>query len=155
MPSRHLSIRVPEATLAHLATEARRARTTPSNLARTLIEEGLRMSAHPGIVFREGAAGRRPALAVGPDVWEIVRALNGINAQREPSAAALRVAESDPDQSVRKLAESINLTVAQIHNALRYYADYRDEIDEWIARAEEYAERAEAAWRREQAILTR
>jgi hypothetical protein len=39
--------------------------------------------------------------------------------------------------------------------AWRYYAAYRDEIDAWIQRVDDEAERAEAAWRREQALLTR
>ena len=35
----------------------------------------------------------------------------------------------------------------------RYYADYRDEINEWSHRVDEEAAAAEAAWRREQELL--
>jgi hypothetical protein len=48
---------------------------TRSQLALRLIDEGLRMDAHPGIVFRPGPAGRRPGLMAGPDVWEVARVL--------------------------------------------------------------------------------
>jgi hypothetical protein len=34
-----------------------------SRTAERLIDEGLRMEDHPGIVFRDGPAGRRAALA--------------------------------------------------------------------------------------------
>lgn len=30
------------------------------------------MAGHPGIVFKDGPTGRRAALAMGPDVWEVV-----------------------------------------------------------------------------------
>ena len=33
------------------------------------------MDDHPGIVFRDGTAGRRAGLAGGPDVWEVIGAL--------------------------------------------------------------------------------
>src|SRR5258708_29098608 len=40
-----------------------------------LVDEGLRTTEHPGVVFRDGPTGRRAALAGGPDVWEVMRAL--------------------------------------------------------------------------------
>jgi hypothetical protein len=46
-----------------------------SPLAERLIDEGLRMDDHPLIVFRSGPAGRRPALAGGPDIAEVVGAI--------------------------------------------------------------------------------
>jgi hypothetical protein len=42
-------------------------------LAQRYIDEGMRLDRHPGIVFRDGPAGRRPVVAGGPDVWEVVR----------------------------------------------------------------------------------
>jgi hypothetical protein len=36
---------------------------------------------------------------------------------------------------------------------VRYYADYRDEVDAWRERSAETAERERAAWQREQAVL--
>src|SRR5437773_4755202 len=46
-----------------------------SSAANRLVDEALRMSEHPGIMFRPGPTGRRAALASGPDVWEVVRAV--------------------------------------------------------------------------------
>src|ERR1039458_3772079 len=43
--------------------------------ANRLVDEALRMSEHPGIMFRAGPTGRRASLATGPDVWEVVRAI--------------------------------------------------------------------------------
>jgi hypothetical protein len=43
-----------------------------SSAANRLVDEALRMSEHPGIVFRPGPTGRRAALAAGPDAWEVV-----------------------------------------------------------------------------------
>jgi hypothetical protein len=31
------------------------------------------MNAHPGIVCRDGPAGRRPGVVGGPDVWEVIQ----------------------------------------------------------------------------------
>jgi hypothetical protein len=46
-----------------------------SSAANRLVDEALRTSEHPGIMFRPGPTGRRAGLAGGPDVWEIVRAI--------------------------------------------------------------------------------
>src|SRR5260370_35708798 len=46
-----------------------------SSAANRLGDEALRMSEHPGIMFRPGPTGRRAPLAGGPDVWEVVRAI--------------------------------------------------------------------------------
>ena len=36
---------------------------------------------------------------------------------------------------------------------MRYYADYTDEIDDWISRANALAEREQASWRRQQDLV--
>ena len=95
------------------------------------------MERHPGIVFRSGPAGRRAGLMSGPDVWEVVRAAVGDEKTRE------------------HVAEETGLTPEQVGVALRYYAEYRDEIGAWIRMVDEEAERAEAEWRVEQQLLTR
>src|SRR5229473_5980908 len=46
-----------------------------SAAANLLVDEGLRTTEHPGVVFRDGPTGRRAALAGGPDVWEVIRAV--------------------------------------------------------------------------------
>jgi hypothetical protein len=97
------------------------------------------MEEHPGIVFRDGPTGRRAALAAGPDVWELVRFVKGVRGR----GATV----------VNKAARLLDLTPLQVETALRYYADYSDEIDDRIRLDEEEAERAEASWRRRQSVL--
>ena len=103
------------------------------------LEEGLRMQAHPGIVFRSGPAGRRPGLVGGADVWEVVRVFLGVGAARE--------------DRLEETAHLSGLTLQQVQAAVGYYADYRDEIDAWVRRVDEGAERAEATWGRTQQML--
>ncbi len=135
--SPHLSLRVEEDLLVRLDKRSRISGRSRSWLAKRLLDEGLRMERHPGIVFRSGPAGRRAGLMSGPDVWEVVRAAVGDGNTREP------------------IAERAGLTPEQVGVALRYYAEYRDEIGAWIRRVDEEAERAEADWRREQELLGR
>jgi len=51
------------------------------------------------------------------------------------------------------LEQSTGLTRRDLRAALRYYAEFTDEIDAWIASNEAIAERLEALWRREQVLL--
>lgn len=141
MASRHLSLRLETETFERLEAESRRAGQSRSELARSLVEEGLRMAAHPGIVFRPGPAGRRPGLAGGPDVWEVIRVFKGI-----PARGA---------EALERTAELSGLGPAQVATALGYYSEYRDEIDDWIRRVDEESDRAEAAWGRAQQLLER
>ena len=139
--SRHLSVRVGEDVFEQLEAQSRRSGQSRSAVAKQLLEEGLRMEQHPRIVFRSGPGGRRAGLIGGPDVWEVVGALRG--------------AEVGDADSRASIGERTGLTADQMGAALRYYADYTDEIGDWIRRVEEEAERAEARWRREQALLGR
>ena len=109
-----------------------------SEAARTLIEEGLRMAKHPGIVFRPGPAGRRPALGDGPDVWSIARVF-------------LDQPMSTEEEIERAVARSVELTGWEPHQvriALGYCLEYGDDIREWIRELDEYSDRAEAEWLR-------
>src|SRR5262249_52434860 len=139
--SRLLSLRLEPDTFERLVDQSRRAGQVPSQLARTLLAEGLRMESHPGIVFRSGPAGRRPGLAGGPDVWEVARVFQGEFGQGE--------------EALERASLLTGLTPGQVRIALRYDADYRDEIADWIRRVDDEAERIEATWRREQDLLRR
>jgi hypothetical protein len=66
-----VSIRFREDVHRRLRRAATRRGESVSALAARLVDEGLRMEDHPGIVFRDGPTGRRAALAGGPDVWEV------------------------------------------------------------------------------------
>ena len=41
----------------------------------------------------------------------------------------------------------------QVETALRYYADYPDEVDDRIRLDDEYGQRAQASWQRRQTVL--
>jgi hypothetical protein len=135
-----LSIRFDRELLERLR---RRAQASPgstvSGLAHRFVEEGLRMAEHPGIVFKNGPTGRRAALAFGPDVWEVVTFLREID-ERGPAA-------------MEAAAESLNLDLARVRVATRYYTVYPEEIDTEIEQAQEESRAAEAAWEAEQRLL--
>lgn len=135
----NLTIRMDAATLARLDARQRRAGQTKSRLAQRYIAEGMAMEDHPGIVFRDGPGGRRPALAGGPDVWQVIGVLRGSGKRAEAA--------------VRHTADWLGLTLDQVRAATGYYAAHADEIDDWIRRNDEEADAAEAAWRREQELL--
>jgi len=133
------SIRMSARTLARLDERARRRSEPKTRMAERLIDEGLRMEDHPGITFRDGPTGRRAALAGGPDVWEIIETLQGTGLTGENAIAATAAWGS--------------LALAQVRAAVRYYAEYRDEVDERIRLNREEAERQRLSWQRMQEAL--
>jgi uncharacterized protein (DUF433 family) len=111
------ALRIPPRTLAHLKRRARKAGQPQAALAERYLEEGLRMDEHPLIHFRDGASGRRPALlGTRLDVADVIETI------------------WQNDRSVEWTATYLELPVDRVEACLRYYADYRDEIDEWIDR---------------------
>jgi hypothetical protein len=138
-PTTQFAARFSAPVVERLRERARRRGDSQKRLAERYIDEGLRMEDHPGIVFREGPMGRRAGLASGPDVWEIVGAL-----KRHPRRG---------QTAIRELGDALALSEGQIRAALDYYGDYPDEVEELIRSNEEEAERAEAAWRRQQSAL--
>jgi hypothetical protein len=138
MTSRLLSMRIGRELSDELQARARATGQATSQLARRYIEEGLRMEAHPGIVFRDGPTGRRAALVGGPDVWEVI--------------PVVRYSGASGEAAVRAIVEHVGLRPDQARAALGYYAAYPDEIDARIRRHEALAERMEEAWRRERAL---
>jgi hypothetical protein len=139
MQAHDLTIHVDDEMRERLNRQSRYMNQPPEEVARILLEEGLRMEEHPGIAFRPGPTGRRPALRCGPDIWEVIRVFNQL--------------ESRGEDRIRELATIANLDPSEVRAAIRYYAQYPDEIDTRIQWNEREAERAEAAWLREQAVL--
>lgn len=139
MSTSDLLLHLDDSTVERLYAESQREGRTSSELAEIAIEEWLRMQAHPGIVFRSGPAGRRAGLAGGPDIWEFARVVQAV--------------EGTEDETLERIAEFTSLRPYQAGIALRYYKEYRDEIDESIRRRIESSERRRAAWLQEQAQL--
>ena len=135
-----LSIRFDPTILERLRKRARALPgATPSGLAERLVDEGLRMAEHPGIVFKDGPSGRRAAVALGPDVWEV--------------AKVVREFDERGERAVKAAADLLNLPAERVRLALRYYGAYPDEIDAEMAMADEESRAAEEAWRAEQRLL--
>jgi hypothetical protein len=115
-----------------------------SSAANRLVDEALRMSEHPGIVFRPGPTGRRAGLASGPDVWEVVRAIKSARAA-EPGLAE--------DDLLALVSDNTGIPVRLLRIAVRYWASYSEEIDAEITAADTAEDLAEDAWRRERHLL--
>jgi hypothetical protein len=93
----------------------------------TLLDEDLKTRRFPGITYRDGPEGRRAAVVGGPDVWEIVRALKSAQGQGE--------------QRLRRLETELGLPRPIVAAALEFYAAFPDEIDARIAADDRAARR--------------
>lgn len=122
-----------------LKDSARRHDVGVSTLAERLIDEGLRMEAHPMVVFRDGPSGRRPVLTGGPEVVDVIGATVGgdvpVSERRSRVAALLGIPE------------------VLVDAALAYYADHTGEIDALLAERNRLAEETEASWQRQRELL--
>jgi uncharacterized protein (DUF433 family) len=114
--SEPFSIRLRSEDDRFVKEEARRLNRSRSAIVEGYTSEGIRMRRYPGIAFR-GEDYRRRAwvLGTGLDVWEIVALRRDFGSERE-------------------LAEAYALTPAQIKLAHAYQREFREEIDELIAR---------------------
>jgi hypothetical protein len=110
----NVSVRMNRETAARIRARAEARGERLSDALRRYAEEGDRAESHPGIVFRPGPSGRRAALSGGPDVWEICFAARQLGGGR---------------QAVERLAEDLSLTPDRVAVALRYEAEFPEEIE--------------------------
>ncbi len=117
-----------------------------SSAANRLVDEGLRMAEHPGVVFRDGPTGRRAGLVTGPDVWEIVRAVR-----------CARSAEPDlaEEPLLALVADNAGIPLRLVRTAVRYWAAYPNEIDAELDPAAVAEQTVEQTWVRERELLRR
>lgn len=115
MPSVAHSLRVPEPLESEINREiSRRGTREWSTGVLSLLEEAVRMSRAPGIVFVEGRGGRRAAIAFsGLEVWEVIATW------KEGGESWETLVTAYPE-----------LSELQLRAALNYYALYPREIDE-------------------------
>ena len=128
---RSVSFRFDPITVKRLKDHAAEAGTGQTALAERYIDEGIRQDEHPLIYFREGAAGRRPAL---------------LGSRLDVADAITTIRQSEG--SVEEAAEYLEVPVEQLEAAARYYGEYKDEVDELIERSRLAAERERERWRR-------
>lgn len=141
MPRQGTSLRLRADLRAALAERAREVGTSASSLYERYLDEGLRQERHPLVLFRAGEGGRRPVLA-GTRL-AVAHVIDTLKATEGASDA----------ERIRDTAEYLGIAVPHVVAAIRYYADYRDEIDAWRQQAAEAAAREREAWQRQQAVL--
>lgn len=132
-------IRIESETLRALRERSAQSGEPIVRLAQRYIAEGMRLDRHPGVVFRDGPAGRRAVVIGGPDVWEVI--------------AAARSASERGEKLIEALPERIGVPSERIRIAIRYYAEYPEEVDGFITMVEEEAEQLEQALEREHRLL--
>lgn len=129
----HFTLRLNPDTVRELERKAERSGQPKTVLAERYLEEGLRMAKHPGIIFRDGPAGRRPGLAGHLlDVWEIIETVHNEGGDRVAAAMYF------------------GLSLHLVNAAFAYYVDYPKEIDAWIECNTAMADEEERAWRQRQ-----
>ena len=101
-------------TRDELIEHAERSEVSPSKLVNRYVKEGLRMDKHPAIAFKTTPHGRRAVLASRPglQVIDIIGTWQGERQDVGATARYFRIGEDD------------------VRAVLRYYADYKKEIDE-------------------------
>jgi hypothetical protein len=139
MPTRATSYRLDPSVKARLERAAAALGSSERALLERLVSEGLDVAEHPGIVYRDGPTGRRAALAVGPDVWEVI--------------SALRYTKGPEAKRVRALAEQFGLHPRQIQVAIDFAADHRDAIEAQVAANDAAAEAARQAAQRRAGLM--
>jgi hypothetical protein len=130
---------LPEDLIERIDEEASERGTTVTALVATLLDEGLKIRRFPGIIYRDGPAGRRAAVLGGPDVWEIIR--------------ALKTAPGRGEQRLRRLGAELGLPRPIVAAALEFYTAFPEEIDARIAADERAARRIRKMVERRERLL--
>ena len=134
------SFRLPAELLRRIDEEAADRRTTVTSLVTMLLDEGLKTRRFPGIVYRDGPAGRRAGVVGGPDVWEIIR--------------ALKQAPGNGEKRILWVAQELAAAPSSIRLAADFYAAYPAEVDERISLDDRIADRVGALAARRDLLLS-
>ena len=136
MAKSHLSLRMDTRTRQRLAERARSERLPQGTLVNRYVEEGLRRDRHPRITFIAKISGRVPSLLSRPRLL-IAHIVETWRASK---------------RSVKATADYHRLNEEDVRAALAYYAEFQEEIDDWIAWNRTEADRLEREWRREKKL---
>jgi uncharacterized protein (DUF433 family) len=111
------SLRIQEKILKEIERIAEEAQKDFSRVTNELLEEAVKAHRCPGVVFTEGARGRRARVAgTGIEVWEIIAAYQSVG------------------KNLNRLKRAYHwLSASQLQAALGYYKAYPEEIDRLIA----------------------
>jgi len=136
------SIRLRPDLKEQLDRRARETGTSAAALHERFLDEGLRREDHPLIVFRDGPGGRRAMLAGSRlSVGQVIDTVKATEA-------------ADDAARIRAAADYLDLPIGHVQASVRYYAQYKPEVDAWLEQAANAAEREREAWLREQALFT-
>ena len=102
------------------------------------------MDAHPAVLFRDGAAGRRAVLVGGPDVWEIIKQV------RDTRSANPKL---KGEALIAFVGELSGVPVSRVGAALDYYTAFPNEVDERIAQDSALGAELLVAMQRRDALL--
>lgn len=139
MAAHSTSFRLSDDAKDRLTQRAQRDGLSATALLERLIVEAVDALDHPGIVYRGPAHDRRPALAGGPDVWEMVGRLRGL--------------PGDEEDRIETLAAETDLHPRQIRVALEFAAAHPHDIEARITRNEEAIGAGRQAAERRRALL--
>ena len=123
MPAIQKSIRIQEKTCKEIERIASESGKEFSSVVNELLDESVRMQRCPGILFTEGATGRRARIAgTGIEVWEVIATYRSV------------------DEDANRLRQAYHwLTEQQIGAALGYYKAYPEDIERLMKHNEEHS----------------
>jgi len=118
------SFRLPVETLKEIEQMAKETGQDVSNVTKDLLQEAIKMRRCPGVIFAEGANGRRARVAgTGIEVWEMIATYKSVK------------------QDGKRLKIAYHwLSQEQLKAALGYYIAYPSEIDRLIEQNERWNE---------------
>ena len=118
------SMRIPEEMIEGIQGIAQQWGKDFSTVAKELLEEAIRMHRCPGIVFSEGATGRKARIAgTGIEVWEAIAVFKSVG------------------EDFARLGKAMHwLSGLQLRAALGYYRAYPKEIDHLLAQNESWTQ---------------
>jgi hypothetical protein len=108
------SLRMDEDTHDELIRHAKRLEINASKLVNRYVKEGLRMDKHPAIGFKTTPQGRRAAVLAARPGIQVIDVLGTFKAE---------------SQDAGKTARYLHISEDEVQAVLRYYAEYRDELD--------------------------
>lgn len=108
------SVRMEDDTHDELLDHAQRLDVNASRLVNRYVREGLRMDRHPAMIFKTTSLGRRAAVLAAHPGLQVIDVIGTWQAER---------------QDIAKTARYLHIEEDEVQAVLRYYADYKDEVD--------------------------
>lgn len=103
-----------DATHTELLEHAERLDANASKLVNRFVKEGLRMDKHPAVMFKTTLQGRRAAVLAARPGLQVIDVIGTWRTEK---------------QDVAKTARYLHIDQEEVEAILRYYADYREDVD--------------------------